>query len=337
MGKVVIRDLKQGNFAREILAQALQFRDVEQAEMFALARRRRSEHFPSEEVEVRSVIEVSNICLRGCKYCNMGLKSKQKKYTIDHEELLRLASCVYNKGRRVLLLQSGESTVQGFIDYLAQCVRELKHQHPDLVVILCCGSLSEEQYRLLRDAGASRYVLKFETANAALYASLRPRDTLRHRLECLETLLRLGYAVGSGNMVGLPGQTLDDIVDDLYLLGKYALAMESTTVFIPGESSAFRDEPMGDVDTTLNMMALMRIMYPARLIPTTSSLEKGRADGQYQGLMAGANSATIHDGTPGEVKHLFPIYSTNRFTPQDEHLRQAVENAHLKFAPGALT
>jgi biotin synthase len=332
----LMRDLERGNFTRETLTQALRCRDAEQAEMFALARRRRSEHFPGEEVEVRSVIEVSNICQQGCKYCNMGLKSKQEKYTIGYEGLLRLANFIYQKGRRVLLLQSGENNAADFVSHLAQCVHELKRQQPDLAVILCCGNLSQAQYRQLHEAGASRYVLKFETSNAALYGNLKPRDTLRRRLDCLETLLELGYSVGSGNMVGLPGQTLEDMVADLHLLGRYNLAMQSTTVFIPGESSAFRNEPMGDVDAALNMMALMRIMYPGRLIPTTSSLEKGRADGQYWGLVAGANTVTVHDGTPDEVKHLFPIYSTKRFTPQDGHFRQIVERAHLKFAPGVL-
>jgi biotin synthase len=89
---------------------------------------------------------------------------------------------------------------------------------------------------------------------------------------------------------------------------------------------------MGSLDLTLNMMALMRIMYPGRLMPTTSSLEKPRPDGQYLGLMAGANTVTCHDGTPAELKHLFPIYSLKRFAPEEDHLAQIVHQAGLSFS-----
>ena len=86
---------------------------------------------------------------------------------------------------------------------------------------------------------------------------------------------------------------------------------------------------MGSLDLTLNLMALMRVMYPHRLMPTTSSLEKPRPDGQYLGLMAGANTVTCHDGTPAELKRLFPIYSTKRCSPAGDHLAQIVERAGL--------
>ena len=183
----------------------------------------------------------------------------------------------------MLLLQSGENCSKDFIDHLTECVEELHRRHPDLVLVLCCGNLTEAQYRQLYNAGARRYVLKFETSNPTLYRQVKPRDTLQRRLECLETLLAVGYQVGTGNIVGLPGQTLGDLLDDLELVGRYPLAMQSATVFIPGESSDYKNEPPGDVDTTLNLMALMRIRYPDRLMPTTSSLEKLRDDGQYWG------------------------------------------------------
>jgi biotin synthase len=89
--------------------------------------------------------------------------------------------------------------------------------------------------------------------------------------------------------------------------------------------------PTGDVETTLNFMALLRIKNPAALIPTTSSLEKLKADGQYLGLMAGANTVTIHDGTPQELQHLFPIYDQKRFRPNDHHLCEIVERAGLRL------
>lgn len=332
-----IEQLAAGDASRTVLAHALQAKGPEQAHLFDLARQRRSIAYPTEEVEVRSVIEISNVCRQRCNYCNMGLKATHDHYVIGYAEFLDLVQFLHSKGRRVLLLQSGENDDQDYIAHVTRCVEGIMTKFNDMVVVLCLGNLSKDQYQQLRDVGATRYVLKFETSNPRLYSHLKPRDSLKLRVACLETLLSLGYEVGSGNMVGLPGQTVDDIVEDLYFLGRYKLAMESCTVFIPGESSHYRNEPIGDVDMALNMMALMRILYPNRLIPTTSSLEKARRDGQYLGLMAGANTVTVHDGTPDELKHLFPIYSTKRFTPQDDHFIAIVRRAGLRPARGALS
>ena len=105
--------------------------------------------------------------------------------------------------------------------------------------------------------------------------------------------------------------------------------MNSTTIFVPAENSDFADEPAGDGNMTLNMMAIMRIMNPNRLMPTTSSLEKMIPDGQYLGLMAGANTVTIHDGTPEELQEHFPIYSTHRVRPQIDHFRDILNRAGM--------
>ncbi len=111
----------------------------------------------------------------------------------------------------------------------------------------------------------------------------------------------------------------------------FKLTMISTSVFIPGEDSNYRDKPKGDLDITLNYTALMRILYPQMLIPSTSSLEKAKEGGQYLGLMAGANTVTIHDGTPLELKRYYPIYSVNRFIPNENYIKDIVMKAHLHF------
>lgn len=332
----VVQALMDGDGSPAVLRAALQLRGDDQEALFAAARERRDRAFPARQVEMRSVIEISNICFQRCRYCAIGAKERKREYTIGIDEFVDRARMVYDHGRRVLLVQSGENDEQHFVDHVAAAVSELHRQLPDLVVVLCLGNMSREQYRQLRDAGATRYILKFETSNERLYAAMKPRDTLARRLQCLSALIDLGFDVGSGNMVGLPGQTMDDMVQDLVLLGRYRLAMSSCTPFIPGEQSMLKDEPMGDVHLALNTMAIARILHPDRLIPTTSSLEKAMPAGQYVGLMAGANTVTIHDGTPTEQKELFPIYSSKRFAPGEEHIREVVARAGLTFAQGAL-
>jgi len=327
----IVRRLEENDYSSENLAAALRLDGKDQQELFALARWRRDRYYPERTVQIRSVIEISNVCRQRCNFCNIG-QGSGRSYRIGIDAFLAMVSFLYAKGRRFLMIQSGENGSQHFVAHVTDCVRELKNRFPDMAVILCLGNLDESQYRELKEAGAESYILKFETSNAALYRKLKPRDTLERRLACIDSLLRVGLKVGSGDIVGLPGQTRDDLVNDLSLLGKYDFSMQSCSVFIPNERSKYRDSPMGSLDLTLNVLALMRIMYPRRLMPATSSLEKPRADGQYQGLMAGANTVTCHDGTPEELKHLFPIYSIKRFTPQEEHLAQIVHKAGLSLS-----
>ncbi len=324
--------LKRGVFTRAVLRTALLATGDAQEQMFAYARQKRTEHFPAEEVEARSVIEISNVCLQGCHYCSMAKGSGIKRYVMKHDAVIEMADFLYERGRRVLLFQSGENQAKAWVDAVARTVAEIKKRHPDFEIILCLGNMSREQYIQLKKAGGDRYILKFESSVKRLYETWKPTDTVEERLNCLKMLIEVGFKTGSGNIVGMPGQTVDDVIDDLMLMGEYDLTMNSCTVFIPGESCGYKDEPMGDVDIAFNSMALMRIMFPQRLMPTTSCLEKCRPNGQFIGLMTGANTVTIHDGTPDNYKAMFPIYSTNRFTPGNNHLLTAVEKAKLHIS-----
>jgi biotin synthase len=328
----VLEALSEQQLDRSVLSAAFKFRGAAQEQLFALAREQRDRFFPAHEVEVRSVIEISNKCTQRCNFCNMGALPAAKHYMISLEEVMHLTDHIYQHGRRVIMLQSGEWPAQKFLTHVETCVRAMKSRYTDLEIILCLGNLKKEQYLRLRGAGATRYILKFETSNPDLYHQLKPHDTLEQRLACLETLVDLGFKVGSGNMVGFPGQTIDDLVEDLLLLGKHRLYMASSSVFIPGEQSRLGGQQMGDIDHCLNMMALIRILYPDHLIPTTSALERARHDGQYLGLMAGANTVTIHDGTPEHLKDAFPIYSVLRFAPTTKHLETITTRAGLRFA-----
>lgn len=332
MQNELLAELEKGKFTGKNLAAALLLRGAAQRELFGLARRARARAFPSGGVEVRSVIEVSNVCRQRCLFCNINRLPSARKYLLDRAELLRIARHLYRKKRRALLLQSGENGSVAYVRLVAGCVKEIKKEFPGLTVILSMGSLSLPQYKLLRRAGADRYILKFETSNSALYGKIKPGDSLSDRLRRIKCLTDLGFETGSGNMIGLPGQKLKDIVNDLLLAGKLKLAMASSSVFVPGEGSAYSGRPMGDLDLTLNYMALLRIMRPGLLIPTTSALEKAGRDGQFRGLLAGANTVTVHDGTPPGAKKHFPIYSLERFTPDEKHIRAIVKRAKLRFS-----
>lgn len=325
----LIGALEKGDYADAVLDGCLRLSGDAQMRLFALAQKRRIQYFPDNRCQVRSVIEISNICRQKCRYCAIGGKDQTTNYTLNSKQIVMLVDYLYNKGRRVILLQSGENVSAKFIGEVVDAVRDIKSHHEDIRLILCLGDLAHEQYQALFDAGASDYILKFEASDEKLFAYCKPNDTLANRLRCIEDLCDIGFRVGSGNIVGLPTQTFGNIIDDLKLIHRLPLGMNSSTVFIPSENSAFGGEPMGNPDTTLNMMTLMRIMNPQRLMPTTSSLEKAVADGQYLGLLAGANTVTIHDGTPDNLQQYFPIYSQKRVRPQTEHFKDILIRANM--------
>ena len=324
-----VEALKEGDYSDKILHDALLLKDGAEQELFSLARERRKECFPDDRAQSRSVIEISNICRQRCRYCSIGGKDQKVNYTLNAEQMEMLMDYLYKKGRRVILLQSGENPSKAFIDDVVLALRNIKSKHTDLRIILCMGDLTADDYKRLYDAGATDYILKFEASNEELFKYCKPNDDLARRMDCIRDLVRIGYSVGSGNIVGLPRQTIDDIVSDLKLVHELPLRMNSSTIFIPAENSEFENEPAGDGKLTLNMMAIMRIMNPDRLMPTTSSLEKMIPDGQYLGLMAGANTVTMHDGTPEELTEYFPIYSTHRVRPQIDHFRDILKRASM--------
>ncbi|MBN3040892.1 MAG: radical SAM protein [Candidatus Omnitrophica bacterium] len=328
----VIKALEKNDYSKETLSAALQLEGLAQKQLFQLAQNKRDSHFPSQEVEIRSVIEISNVCLQKCNFCNIHASPKRNQYTLSAQDFSEITEHLYSRGRRVILVQSGENTGQNFIDLVSKCLMAATRKYPDISFILCLGNLDYDQYKQLKDSGAQRYILKFETSNPAVYRLNKPKDDLKIRLDCLNKIIDLGFEAGSGNIVGLPGQSLDDLVSDLLLISSFELTMASSSVFVPGENSAYKDMPYGDINTTLNFMSLIRLMNPDLIIPSTSSLEKAKTGGQFRGILAGANSLTIHDGTPQNLKQSFPIYSLKRFIPDENYINDMLDKANLRPA-----
>ena len=320
------------NIDKAEIKRCLQLKDEDQKELFSVARNIREKSKFKNNVELRSVIEISNICSQKCKYCSMG-KNGKEIFTLSKEEILNKIKALASYGRRTFLLQSGEISKQSFIDDIAYVCKKATEMYPDIKLILCLGNLSRKQYEQLKEAGATRYILKFEASRADLHHDCRPSDTIENRLECINNLIEIGFQVGSGNIVGLPNQTLDDLVNDLELINKLELSMASATKFIPNNFSEYKNEPAGDINLTLNFLALLRIIKPECLIPSTSSLEQGSINGQTMGLLAGCNTVTIHDGTPKEFEKNYSIYSDDRFMPGEKYCRDIIANVEMNAVP----
>lgn len=313
------------------LIKALLLTEGSQESLFLEARKERERSFFDNRIEIRSVIEFSNICRQVCNYCGMNRRSKIERYVLKRDEFLSQIEFIYNRGRKVIVVQSGEIGPNKTIMSLCDMIAAAKSRFTDIEFIGSFGSLQKNQFRRLKEAGISRYILKFETSNPRLYRRIKPYDTLKNRVKCIEYLIELGFRVGTGNIVGLPGQTAEDIAKDLIFIDNFELSMASTSVFIPHSQSKFRRYPAGNIDLALNYIALMRILYPKLIIPSTSCLEILREKGQYLGLMAGANAVSIHDGTPAAIKKLYTIYNHDRFQPDERFVNRIIKKAKNKL------
>ena len=195
-------------------------------------------------------------------------------------------------------------------------------------ILLVLGDKSREEYAYLREQGATSYILKHETADPALH--LRHRFyPLEERMAHLEDLLSLGYRVGTGTIVGLPGQTLEMLADDILLARSLGVQMCSASPFVPASGTPLADAEPGDVDLTLNALAVMRLAMPAALIPSVSALQKQAPGAQAMGFAAGANVITVNF-TPVRDQASYPIYGADRFVVGQTYAAQVLEEAGLK-------
>ena len=171
-------------------------------------------------VHLRGLIEYSNICTKYCLYCGVRSKNlKVERYTLSDEEVIECAKLAHELGYGSVALQSGERSDKAFVDKITYLVQEIKKiDNGSLGITLSLGEQTEETYRRWFEAGAHRYLLRIEASNEDLYYKIHPHDAkhdFQTRMNCIDTLLRVGYQTGTGVMVGLPFQTLDDLADDL--------------------------------------------------------------------------------------------------------------------------
>ena len=258
-----------------------------------------------DEVHLRGIIEFSNYCRQQCCYCGLRAgHSTAGRYRLTYEQILDTAEAAAKTGYRTLVLQSGEDPAISPA-FVADITREIKKL--DVAVTLSCGERSYEVYKLWRQAGADRYLIKQETADPALYKSIRPGHTLAERLQCQKWLKELGYQLGSGCMIGLPGQNIQTLARDLQLMKELQADMSGMGPFIPHPETPLRFGTTGSISMTLKMLATARLYMPWILLPATTALASLHPEGRELALRAGAN-VIMPNVTPEAVRSLYQIY-----------------------------
>ncbi|SPF48004.1 (FeFe) hydrogenase maturation factor HydE [Candidatus Desulfosporosinus infrequens] len=260
-----------------------------------------------DKVYLRGLIEFSNICRQDCLYCGIRASNgKVERYRLTPEEILACCDQGHKLGYRTFVLQSGEDlwyTEEILVDLLCA----IRKSYPGVAITLSIGERSVATYQRLLAAGADRFLMRHETASPELYEKLHPTMRFEERRACLSALKNLGYQVGAGFMVGLPGQTLADLAEDLRYLKEFHPDMIGIGPFIPHSETPLGAEKSGTLEATLVMVALARLLIPDSLIPATTALGTLDPQGREFALKAGAN-VVMPIITPTSVRKQYALY-----------------------------
>lgn len=276
-------------------------------ELFARAVRVRKEIYGN-DVYVRGLIEFTNYCKNNCYYCGIRAgNSKAERYRLSAEDILFCCEKGYRIGYRTFVLQGGEDPWYT-PEKIANLVAQIKARYPDCAVTLSVGEHSKAVYQTWFDAGADRYLLRHETADCDHYAKLHPQNlTLENRKRCLYDLKEIGYQVGCGFMVGSPGQTSRQLAKDLKFIEELDPHMVGIGPFIPHKDTPFGNEKAGNLELTLFLLGIIRLISPGVLLPATTALGTIRKNGRELGILAGAN-VCMPNLSPEDVRKKYMLY-----------------------------
>jgi len=317
MKELIDKLYKTNNLTPEEYKELIDNRNPELAEyLFTRARAVRVENY-GHDVYIRGIIEFTNYCQNDCYYCGIRKSNRgAKRYRLTKEQILECCKVGYDLGFRTFVLQGGED---GFFtdEKIIELIQAIKAKYPDCAVTLSIGERSYESYKAFFEAGADRYLLRHETANAEHYRKLHPEKLSSvSRKQCLYNLKGIGYQVGCGFMVGSPYQTTECLVEDLLFIKELKPHMVGIGPFIPHHQTPFAAKKAGTLELTLFLLAIIRLMLPDVLLPATTALGTIHPQGRELGILAGAN-VVMPNLSPKNVRDKYLLYD-NKICTGDE-------------------
>ncbi|MCL1987970.1 MAG: [FeFe] hydrogenase H-cluster radical SAM maturase HydE [Firmicutes bacterium] len=285
----------------------------------------------------RGLIEFSNICVKDCYYCGIRKSSAQERYSMAKDEILAMAMWAYKNNYGSVTIQSGERQDAAYCEFVADIISEINQAtNGNLAMTICLGEQSEEVYQKWFDNGATRYLLRMETTNPSLYKKIHPNTPLHsfdNRKNCLLTLRKIGYQIGTGVMIGLPEQTPEDMVNDILFFKENDVDMIGMGPYV-----VHKDTPMGQTadDSTfaqvarfnfgLKMIAITRLLLKDVNIAATTALQALHPLGRELGLQAGAN-ILMPIITLQEYRHKYQLYDNKPcIDDTPEHCKSCLTN-----------
>lgn len=284
--------------------------------LFEKARNTRYKHYEN-KVFLRGLIEISNYCKNDCYYCGIRCSNKNiTRYRLTEKEILKCCDIGYEIGYRTFVLQGGEDPFLND-DIMCNIISSIKSKYPDCAITLSIGEKNYNSYERYFLSGADRFLLRHETSTDCHYKKLHPENlSLKNRKDCLKNLKEIGYQVGAGFMVGSPFQTNEDIIRDLIYLKELDPHMVGIGPFIPHHDTKFKDFPHGDLDKSIIILALTRLLLPKCLLPATTALASISENGRNLGLLAGCN-VIMPNLSPYEFRKNYSLYD-NKLSAGEE-------------------
>ncbi|AQM60154.1 [FeFe] hydrogenase H-cluster radical SAM maturase HydE [Clostridium baratii] len=283
------------------------------------------------KVYMRGLIEFTNYCKRDCMYCGIRKSNKNAdRYRLTFDEIIHCADIGDKLGYKTYVLQGGEDAY--FTDErMIEIIKEIKKRHPNNAITLSLGERSYESYKKLYEAGADRYLLRHETASKHLYDKLHPGASFEERMQCLRNLKEIGYQTGAGFMIGLPGQTNEDLVNDLIFVKEFKPEMCGIGPFIPQKDTPLGEETGGTLEKTVIMLAIIRLLLPDVLLPASTALGSVDPLGREKGIKAGGN-VVMPNLSPTEVRDKYALYDGKICTGDEAaECRMCIEGRMRRF------
>jgi biotin synthase len=286
-------------------------------------------------VFVRAVVEVSNFCRENCIYCGMRRDNRAlARHRANPEKIAELLLDHRPDSVTDINVQTGEDPL-AVQEVVLPLIRILRRE-TSLGISVCLGTMSPAIYAELKEAGATTYIMKFEIGDARQYAAMQAPGRYDERLEHIRHLAANGWNVSSGFIAGLPGQSDDEMLANFQVAESLPLRGCSVSPFIPGEATPVAAAATGDIDLTLNSMAVLRLMRPDWVIPAVSALNiAGPGNGYRRGLRTGANLATINM-TPNDLREDYLLYKRDRFIMTEGRILDAIEAEGLTVSQQSL-
>lgn len=292
-------------------------------------------------IHVRAAIHVSNVCRQNCLCCPMRSDNivRENIRRATSKEIILIADEARKLGFRNLFIQSGEDNKILFV--VAEALKMIFEKYPNMIATLNLGSLNREEYELLFRAGAENYVIKHETANRIIHKELRQLP-IEKRIDSMLLAREVGFEIGTGNILGIPGQTDADLADDIIFMGRSKISkILSCTPYTPSNvlPEQYRNQQAGNFEKTKRFIALLRIIFPSSDIHAPSNADSPKINksnnnltGQANLIMAGANEISI-EFTPKGIADLYGLYDigTERHRTGIKEARQIERETGLEL------
>jgi biotin synthase len=331
--------LKKATFSREDIIRMLQTEGDERIILFQKALEVKLEEVGN-KVFFRGLIEFSNICSKDCYYCGIRHSNqKVKRYNLTDEEILSAARFAFENNYGSVVLQSGEIESTSNSKRIERLVCEIKKlSNNKLGITLSLGEQSEEVYLRWYNAGAHRYLLRIETSDKEHYQKLHPFDHhFEKRLECIHLLKKIGYQVGTGVMIGLPFQTIENLANDLLFMQSMDVDMVGMGPYIEHSETPlyqYKDElwPIEKrFELSLKMVSILRIMMRNINIAATTALQAIDPLGREKAVKAGAN-IIMPNITPGKYRNDYALYQNKPCVDEEPDQCAGCLDARLALA-----